>query len=288
MAARDTSPRPAFDAPVLAVTAGLEAVTAVDVAAAYGRRTIWSGATFSIQHGSFVAVLGPNGAGKSTLVKIILGLLQPAAGRLDVLGQRPRRGSSVIGYVPQGMAFDPELSIRGRDFVALGLDGHRWGLPLLSWARPDRKRAITDAIEAVGAAAYADRPMGRLSGGEQQRLLLAQALVGRPRILLLDEPLSNLDVKNQGTIVGLIGEVARAQSLTVILVAHDVNPLLSLLDLVVYVAHGRVAVGRPQEIITSEALSRIYSAPVDVIKDRRGRIFVVGLDENEVAHPHAG
>lgn len=288
MAAPDTGRRPAFDAPVLAVTAGLGAVTALDVAAAYGGRTIWIGATFSIPHGSFVAVLGPNGAGKSTLVKLILGLLQPAAGRLDVLGERPRRGSSVIGYVPQGMAFDPELSIRGQDFVALGLDGHRWGPPLPSWAKPDRKRAIADAIEAVGAAAYADRPMGRLSGGEQQRLLLAQALVGRPRVLLLDEPLSNLDVKNQGTIVGLIGDVARAQSLTVILVAHDVNPLLSLLDLVVYVAHGRVAVGRPQEIITSEALSRIYSAPVDVIKDRRGRIFVVGLDESEVAHPHAG
>jgi zinc/manganese transport system ATP-binding protein len=255
---------------------------------AYGSRTIWSGATFSIPHGSFVAVLGPNGAGKSTLVRLVLGLVQPAAGRLDVLGQRPRRGSPVIGYVPQGVTFDAELSIRSRDFVALGLDGHRWGLPLLSWGRPARQRAIADAIEAVGAAAYADRPLGRLSGGEQQRLLLAQALVGRPRVLLLDEPLSNLDVRNQRTIVGLVGDVARAQGLTVILVAHDVNPLLPLLDLVVYVAQGRVAVGTPQEIITSEALSGIYSAPVEVIRDRRGRIFVVGLDEAEVGHPHAG
>src|SRR5262249_56733190 len=141
-------------------------------------RPVGLGVSFSTPLGPFVGVLGPNGAGKSSLVKLVLGLLQPAAGRLDVLGERPRRGSSVIGYVAQGMAFDPELSIRGQDFVALGLDGHRWGPPLPSWAKPDRKRAIADAIEAVGAGAYADRPMGRLSGGEQQRLLLAQALVG--------------------------------------------------------------------------------------------------------------
>jgi len=231
-------------------------------------------------------VLGPNGAGKSTLVKLLLGLLPPAAGRLEVLGQRPRRGSALIGYVPQGAAFDPEFSIRGVDFVGLGLDGYRWGLPLLSWASSDRRDAIAGAIEAVGATAYAHRPLGRLSGGEQQRLLLAQALVGRPRVLLLDEPLSNLDVRNHGAIVGLIGEVARANGLTVVMVAHDVNPLLPLLDLVVYVAQGRVAVGAPDEIITSESLSRIYAAPIEVIRDRRGRVFVVGLDE-EVAHPHA-
>jgi len=263
------------------------AVAAADLAVGYGARTIWSGATFSIPAGAFAAVLGPNGAGKSTLLRLLLGLQQPAGGSLDVLGRRPRRGSSLIGYVPQGVTFDAEFSIRGADFVGLGLDGHRWGLPLLSWTRADRREAIAAAVEAVGAEAYAGRPMGQLSGGEQQRLLLAQALVGRPQILLLDEPLSNLDVRNQAAIVGLIGEVARASGLTVVMVAHDVNPLLPLLDLVVYVAQGRVAVGAPGEIITSESLSRIYSAPVEVIRDRRGRVFVVGLDE-EVAHPHAG
>jgi zinc/manganese transport system ATP-binding protein len=232
-------------------------------------------------------VLGPNGAGKSTLVKLVLGLLTPSSGRLEVLGQRPRRGSSLIGYVPQGVAFDAEFSIRGVDFVGLGLDGHRWGPPLLGWTGSDRRAAIDAAIEAVGATAYGGRAMGRLSGGEQQRLLLAQALVGRPRILLLDEPLSNLDVRNQGAIVRLIGEVARANGLTVVMVAHDVNPLLPYLDLVVYVAQGRVAVGTPEEIITSDSLSRIYAASVEVIRDRHGRIFVAGLDE-EIAHPHAG
>ena len=262
------------------------AIAAADLAAGYGARTIWSHATFSIPTGAFAVVLGPNGAGKSMLIRLLLGLLPPAAGRLEVLGQRPRRGSSLIGYVPQGAAFDPEFSIRGVDFVGLGVDGHRWGLPLLDWTRTDRKRAIAEAIEAVGATAYAGRPLGRLSGGEQQRLLLAEALVGRPRILLLDEPLSNLDVRNQGAIVGLIGDVARSSGLTVVMVAHDVNPLLPLLDLVVYVAQGRVAAGAPSEIITSESLSRIYGAPIEVIRDRRGRVFVVGLDE-EVAHPHA-
>jgi len=263
------------------------AIVATDLAAGYGGRTIWSGATFSIPAGAFAAVLGPNGAGKSTLVKLLLGLLPPGAGHLEVLGGRPRRAGAEIGYVAQGVAFDPDLSVRGVDFVGLGLDGHRWGLPLLSWMRPERRRAIAGAIEAVGAAPYADRPMGRLSGGEQQRLLLAQALVGRPRVLLLDEPLSNLDVRSQAAIVALIRDVARVQGLTVVMVAHDVNPLLPLLDLVVYVAHGGVAAGPPHEIITSESLSRIYSAPVEVVRDRRGRVFVVGLEE-EVSHPHAG
>lgn len=269
------------------VTAGEPAVTATDLGVSYGARTVWSGATFSIPAGAFSVVLGPNGAGKSTLVRLLLGLLAPSAGHLEVLGQRPRRGSSAIGYVPQGVTFDPDFSIRGVDFVELGLDGHRWGMPLLSWRHPERRAAIAEAIEAVGATAYADRPMGRMSGGEQQRLLLAQALVGRPRVLLLDEPLSNLDVRNQGAIVGLIGEVARAGGLTVVMVAHDVNPLLPLVDQVIYVAAGRVAVGAPSEIITSESLSRIYDASIEVIRDRRGRVFVVGLDE-EAAHPHAG
>jgi zinc/manganese transport system ATP-binding protein len=263
------------------------AVTAVDLAAGYGGRPVWSGATFSIPDGAFAAVLGPNGAGKSTLVRLLLGLLPPAAGRLEVLGERPRRGSALIGYVPQGAAFDPELSIRGVDFVGLGLDGHRWGMPAPGRAGAPRRAAVAGAVAAVGATGYAERPMGQLSGGEQQRLLLATALVGRPRVLMLDEPLSNLDVRNQGAMAGLIAEVARTRGLTVLMVAHDVNPLLPMLDLVVYVARGRVSVGTPGEIITSEALSRIYAAPIEVIRDRRGRLFVVGLEE-EVAHSHAG
>ena len=260
------------------------AIVARGVAAGYGSHAIWSQATFSIPSGSFTAILGPNGAGKSTLIRLILGQIAPIAGRLEVLGEPPRRGNARIGYIPQGSAFDPELSIRGRDFVGLGIDGHRWGVRL---AGREQFAATTDAsIAAVGAEDYAHRQLGRLSGGEQQRLLLAQALVGNPNLLLMDEPLSHLDVRNQGAIVQLISEVARQRSLTVLLIAHDVNPLLPHIDHVLYIAHGGLAMGKPADIITSESLSAIYSAPVEVLKDRLGRVFVVGLEE-EVSHPHA-
>ncbi|HEY8841710.1 MAG TPA: ABC transporter ATP-binding protein [Candidatus Dormibacteraeota bacterium] len=260
------------------------AIAARGLAAGYGSKAIWSEANFSIPSGSFTAILGPNGAGKSTLIRLILGLLHPLAGKLEVLGESPRRGNPRIGYVPQGSTFDPELSIRGRDFVGLGVDGHRWGVRLTG---REQGAAATDvAIAAVSAQSYADRQLGRLSGGEQQRLLLAQALVGQPNLLLMDEPLSHLDVRNQGAIVQLISEVARERHLTVLLIAHDVNPLLSHIDHVLYIAQGKLAMGKPADIITSETLSAIYSAPVEVLRDRLGRIFVVGLEE-EVSHPHA-
>ncbi|HEY4914620.1 MAG TPA: ABC transporter ATP-binding protein [Candidatus Dormibacteraeota bacterium] len=261
---------------------GAPAVVARDLAAGYSGKVVWAHADFSIAAGSFTAILGPNGGGKSTLIRMILGLLPPLHGELQVLGGRPHRGNALIGYIPQHSSFDPELSIRGRDFVNLGIDGHRWGVRLSGAASA---RAADAAIRAVGAGSYADRPIGRLSGGEQQRLLLAQALVGNPQVLLMDEPLSQLDVRNQSVIVHLIGELKRARELTVLLIAHDVNPLLSHIDHVLYVAQGNVAMGKPDEIITSESLTRIYSTPVEVLKDSRGRVFVVGLEE-EVSHPH--
>ena len=260
------------------------AIAARGLAAGYGSKAIWLEANFSIPCGSFTAILGPNGAGKSTLIRLILGLLHPMAGELEVFGESPRRGNPRIGYVPQGSTFDPELSIRGRDFVGLGVDGHRWGVRLTG---REQVAAATDvAIAAVSAQGYANRQLGRLSGGEQQRLLLAQALVGQPSLLLMDEPLSHLDVRNQGAIVQLISEVARERHLTVLLIAHDVNPLLPHIDHVLYIAQGKLAMGKPADIITSETLSAIYSAPVDVLRDRLGRVFVVGLEE-EVSHPHA-
>ena len=260
------------------------AIVASELAAAYGALPIWSGATFSIPTGSFTAVLGPNGSGKSTLIRMILGQLPPARGRLEVLGGRPHRGNPSIGYVPQGSSFDPDLSIRGRDFVGLGIDGHRWGLRF--GGRENAKAQAGAAIEAVGATGYADRSVGRVSGGEQQRLLLAQALVGTPRLLVMDEPLSHLDVRNQRAMVQLISEVARERSLTVLLIAHDVNQLLPHIDHVLYIAQGKLAMGKPKDIITSQRLTEIYSSPVEVISDSRGRLFVVGLEE-EVSHPHA-
>ena len=259
------------------------AVAARELGASYNGRLIWSNASFAIPAGSFTAILGPNGAGKTTLLRMILGQLRPATGQLEVFGRSPRRGDPTIGYIPQRSAFDPELSIRGRDFVGLGVDGHRWGIRVSG--RAAANAATQSSIEAVGAQDYADRSLGQLSGGEQQRLLLAQALVGNPRLLLMDEPLSYLDVRNQRAIVQLIKDVAARLRLTVLLIAHDVNPLLSHIDHVVYLAAGKVHMGRPDEVITTKRLSEIYSTPVEVIRDSRGRIFVVGLEE-EVAHPH--
>jgi zinc/manganese transport system ATP-binding protein len=264
------------------VTTATAAIEARDLAAAYATNLVWSGANFSIPTGSFTAVLGPNGGGKSTLIRMIVGRLPPARGTLSVLGGPPARGNPLIGFIPQRSTFDPELSIRGRDFVSLGIDGHRWGVPLPGGPAAG---ATDRSLKAVRAEAYANRPLGRLSGGEQQRLQLAQAMVGDPRLLLMDEPLSQLDVRNQRLIVQLIADLTRARSLTTLLIAHDVNPLLPHIDQVLYVAHGKVVVGRPEEIITSEALSEIYSSPVEVLKDRSGRVFVVGLEE-EVSHPH--
>jgi len=244
---------------------------------------VWSRAAFGIEAGSFTAVLGPNGSGKTTLVRMILGRLAPSAGRLEVFGRPPHRGDPTIGYIPQRPVFDPELSIRGRDFVELGYDGHRWGVRLAGRRRAEE--AARASLEAVGADGYAGQPLGRLSGGEQQRMLLAQALVGTPRLLLMDEPLSYLDVRNQRAVVQLIRDVARRRQLTVLLIAHDINPLLEHIDHVLYIASGKVAMGTPGEIITTERLSEIYSSPVEVVRDSRGRVFVVGLEE-EASHPH--
>jgi zinc/manganese transport system ATP-binding protein len=260
-------------------------ISARGLAAGYGDLPVWADASFQIEPGSFVALLGPNGAGKSTLVRLLLGLLPPVAGEVEVLGAPPRRGNPAIGYLPQGRHFDAELSIRGRDYVGLGLDGHRWGVPMQGAHRRRATDRVAAAVTAVDAEAYADRPIGRLSGGEQQRLHLAQALVGSPRILLLDEPLSNLDVRNQGAMTTLVADVARGRGLTVLLIAHDVNPLLPYIDQVMFVAQGKVTIGRPDDVINSQALSRIFDAPIEVLRDSRGRVFVVGLEE-QISHPH--
>jgi len=257
-------------------------IVADGLAAAYGNRLIWQNATFTVAPGEFVAVLGPNGSGKSTLLRLLLGLLPPAAGSLEVLGKRPHRGNGLVGYVPQRRNIDRDLPVRGRDFVHLGIDGSRWGVALGNAASHHQR--VDEAITSVEAQAYADRPIGRLSGGEQQRLLLAQALAGRPQMLLLDEPLASLDLRNQIVISELVGDLARANRLTVLLIAHDINPLLPIVDRVLYVAHGGVAIGKPAEVITTEQLSRLYDAPIEVLHDSHGHMFVVGLEAESAHH----
>ena len=259
-------------------------VSARGLAARYGRSAVWSGATLDIAPGEFVGVLGPNGAGKSTLFRLLLGLLRPAEGMLTVLGQSPRRGHPAIGYVPQRRPIDPDLRLAGAEFVRLGIDGHRWGTGVPGH-RAERDRVVSEALAAVGAGGFARQPIGTLSGGELQRLMLAQAIISDPRLLLLDEPLASLDMRNQMGVAQLIAEIARDRGIGVLLIAHDVNPLLSVLDRVMYVARGRVTVGRPDEVITADHLSSLYDANVEVLHDSRGRLFVVGLDD-EVAHPH--
>lgn len=261
-------------------------VEARELAVAYGARTVWAGATFSVLPGEFVAVLGPNGAGKSTLARLLLGLVPPAAGHLTVLGRPPRRGNPAIGYVPQRRPIDPELRLMGTELVKLGLVGHKWGTGLPSRrSQADLAARVDVAVAATGASDFAHHGVGTLSGGELQRLLLAQAIIAEPRILLLDEPLASLDLRNQAAVARLVAELARALHLAVLLIAHDVNPLLPVLDKVIYVAGGRVTIGRPDEVITTERLSALYDAPVEVLRDSRGRLFVVGL-EDEASHPH--
>jgi zinc/manganese transport system ATP-binding protein len=258
-----------------------------DAAVRLGGRTIWHDVDLEIGRGEFVAVLGPNGAGKSTLCRAILGLQPLAEGSVAVLGEQVRRGNPQIGYVPQRRRFEPGLRVRGRDIVGLGLDGGRWGVSSPFSARHrERRRRVDEVLELVGAAPYANRVAGDLSGGEQQRLLLAQALAGKPAVLLLDEPLDSLDPSNQRAVSELAGRIAREERVTVLLVAHDVNPLLDHLDRVLYLAGGRALLGDPRDVITSDTLTALYGSPIEVLRTRDGRVLVTGQPD-AVSH-HAG
>jgi zinc/manganese transport system ATP-binding protein len=241
---------------------------------------VWSDVSLEIGAGQFTAILGPNGSGKTTLLRVLLGELPLAAGGATVLGHPPGEAKRLIGYLPQRRHFDRGVPIRGVDLVRLGLDGARWGLPV---RRSGRER-IAEVINLVGASAYAARPIGQLSGGEQQRLLIAQALVSRPSLLILDEPLDSLDLPNQTAVTALLARICRTERVTVLLVAHDVNPLLSYLDRVVYFGAGHAAVGTPQEVITSDTLTRLYGVPVEVLTTADGRLFVAGLPEAPAHH----
>lgn len=241
----------------------------------FGDRELWGGLDLDLAPGEFLAVLGPNGSGKTSLVKVLLGLQRLSSGTVEVCGRSPRRGSTHVGYVPQQKSFDRDVAVRGRDLVRLGLDGHRWGTGLSS---RDARQRVAQAIAAVGATDYADAPLGRLSGGEQQRLRIAQSLLGDPSVLLCDEPLLSLDLSHQQATSALIDERRRNSGTSVVFVTHEINPILGMVDRVLYLAGSRWAVGTPDEIMTSKRLSALYDTDVDVLRIR-GRIVVIGAPD---------
>ena len=253
-------------------TLGVEGVTV-----RLGGRTVLDDVTFSIQAGEFTGLIGSNGAGKTTLFRVILGLQTPVSGTVRVGGGRRSRGD--LGYVPQKFLLDPDMPLRGRDLIALGLDGQRLGIPLRS---RERRARVQEMIDAVDAKSFADERVGRLSGGEQQRILIAHALISRPQLLLLDEPLANLDLRSAQEVVTLLSRIASEQRIAVLISAHEMNPLLPVMDRVVYLAAGRAASGTAEEVVRSDVLSDLYGHHVDVLRVH-GRVLVVagaGHDEH--------
>ena len=239
-----------------------------------GGRQVLSDVTFSLRKGEFTGVIGPNGAGKTTLLRVILGLIEPSGGQVLIDGQPVNsKNKAAIGYVPQKLVIDPDMPLRARDVVGLGIDGHRLGFALPS---RQRREMIEAALEDVGAARYANARVGELSGGEQQRVLIAHALISRPKLLLLDEPLANLDLKSEQEIVAVLGRLAREHQIAILLSAHDMNPLLGVMDRIVYVANGRVASGPTDEVVTSEGLTRLYGHRVDVVRVQNRVLVVAG------------
>lgn len=247
-----------------------QAVLAVeDVSVAFPGRQVLDGVSFSVAPGEFTGLIGSNGAGKTTLLRVILGLQRPSAGRVRLAG-RPAKRNRPVAYVPQKVVIDPDMPLRARDLVALGVDGHRFGIGL----RSARRRALVEEmLAAVDAERFADARVGRLSGGETQRVLIAHALASRPQVLALDEPLANLDIRSGGEIVALLARIRTEQRLAVLISAHEMNPLLPIMDRIVYLAGGRAAAGTTQEVIRPDVLSALYGHRVDVLHVG-GRVLV--------------
>ncbi len=237
----------------------------------FGHRRVWSDLTLEVEPGEFVAVLGANGSGKTSLLRVILGQQQLSSGSVTFDGMPVSRGNRRIGYVPQQRLAEDGTPVRARDIIAFGLDGHRWGLPLPSRRR---QRRIDSALAEVGAFDYGSVSVSTLSGGEQQRLRIGQALVADPDLVLCDEPLLSLDLDGQRAVIELIDE-QRHRNIGVLFVTHDVNPILGIVDRVLYLAQGEYCLGTPDEVFRSDVLSDLCGSPIEVIHSR-GRIIIIG------------
>jgi len=267
---------------------GPPAIRAERVEVRYRNKVVWKDASFDVQPGEFVAVIGPNGAGKTTLFRMLLGLHWPSGGRLSVLGEPPHRGNPRIGYVPQRHTIDRETHLECDKLVRLGYPGSAWGpggrFPPLRWGPRIRLGAERDAaakaLADVGASELGSKSLGSLSGGELQRVFLAEALVGNPEMLLLDEPLSNLDLRRSRELVETIHKLVLDRGVTTLLVAHDINPMIKCLDKVIYIANGKVATGRPSDVLTSASLTALYGVRVEVLRDSRNNIVIVGGEDD--------
>nr|WP_217238587.1 ABC transporter ATP-binding protein [Streptomyces sp. AC555_RSS877] len=251
-------------------------------AVSYGERVVWQGLDLDVRPGEFVAVLGPNGSGKTSFVRALLGRQPLSAGTLSVLGRPPREARRHLGYVPQQAELSAQAMLRARDLVRFGIDGHLFGPRLRTGAV---RRRVDEILESVGASDYADVPLARLSGGERQRVRIGQALATDPRILLCDEPLLSLDLNHQRAVTELVDARRRSHDTAVIFVTHEINPVLGLVDRVLYLARGGHRVGTPEEVLTSESLTRLYGTRVDVVRVQ-GRVVVVGAPDETAAPPH--
>lgn len=262
----------------------MTAIACESVTIALGGRIVLSSIEFAIREGEFIGMLGANGSGKTTLMRAILGLIPVQAGAINVLGGPARRGNPAIGYMPQSRGALGAIRLSGRDWVASAAGGARWGLPRLN---AQERRDVDWALDMVGARDLARRPLSEISGGERQRLLLSQALLGRPKLLLLDEPLVNLDPTRQGGVIELVKRLQKELGLAVLFSAHELNPLLPAMDRVLYLGGGKAALGTVDEIINGAVLSRLYGSEIEVVR-LGGRIFVMAgaVDLERDAHRH--
>ena len=255
------------------MTGSSEIVALTGARLAFGDRVLWDHLDLTVVPGEFIAILGPNGTGKTSLLKVLLGQLPLSAGTAAFEGEAVRAGSDRIGYVPQHRAVDRGLTLHGRDLVRLGMDGHRWGVsPLSRAARAARRTAVDTALEQVQALRLARVPVGLMSGGELQRVRIAQALATDPALLLCDEPLLNLDPAN-ARLVGELIDRRRRSGTAVMFVTHEINPVLPYVDRILYLVEGRFRIGTVAEVLTSQTLSELYRADIQVV--RAGNRYVV-------------